>query len=235
MSKYLVSKLLLLAVLLNSSCGDAFKKNDDAPKQPPTFSGWSAQMSAPKLIENEEFTLGREVCSSLLAKASKLRTYSSNDLVFNFNLKQKKCFQSTIDRIASATMKNKGDDDYEYTSNSRSNEIFFEKILTNKDSRLDSFCEVILDSSNKSVNNTKTIGLNRLQVTFYEAQKKYWVQITEFATGSDSKFYPYLVERIQVLTSYDAPNNDVIGFIPERAQSRPCSDKSTQYKLQIRN
>ncbi len=103
------------------------------------------------------------------------------------------------------------------------------------DSRLKPFCDVILDSTQTSVSNTRTIGNNRSQISFYEAGNKYWIQLTEFSTRSDSKFYPYLVDRMQVFTGYDSPNSDLRGFIKERAENRPCNTGVTQYKVQIFN
>lgn len=180
-------------------------------------------MPASSQIEGENFTLAKEVCDSLKDKESRMRAASSDSLSAVFELRDMGCSGGKTNREATSTFKNLGEWDFEFKSNLRSNQIYFEKVVGSNDSRLKPFCDVILSGSSTSVSNTRTIGNNRSQIVFYEAGNKYWIQLTEFSTRSDSKFYPYLVDRMQVFTGYDSPDATVRGFIKERAESRPCN------------
>lgn len=237
----LFPSILILTSLFSAGCGEIFKPNDeDKRKQPPQFRGWDTQMPAPSQIEGENFTLAKEVCDSLKDKESRMRAATSDSLSAVFELRDMGCSGGKTNREATSTFKNLGEWDFEFKSNSRSNQIYFEKVVGANDSRLKPFCDVILNEAGQSpaptsVSNTRTIGNNRSQISFYEAGNKYWIQLTEFSTRADSKFYPYLVDRMQVFTGYDSPDANVRGFIKERAENRPCNTGVTQYKVQVFN
>jgi hypothetical protein len=213
---YLIPILALLLI----GCGKKEAKEEEKPLLGNSNSyQWTQPIRPGKTFDEGEMQVAKSVCQSFQRKRATLSSRGGR-LTLDYSVKRKECF-STSEAITSGTgvMSLNRAGDIRLVSQTRGVSLF-EDVLTDLHPRLQGFCSKVL--SGVAPNNTVRDGsFLRYQVNFFQAAGYEWVQVVEFK-DINGQFYPYLVERVAIVTAYTDLNEQAYGFAKRRTVYGTC-------------
>lgn len=226
--KWNLGLVLCLAVI--SSCGE--KKQEDEQLQGVqnvNAYDFKTPMNDEELLTEDEFDIAKNICSSFQNMRAFVSSQSSG-LNLDFRVEKKLCGNSsTSEHQEGAKLNYSRSLGVSMTANSRSSSLATD-VLSDQHQRLSGICSSVLAGNRPS--NTITDGVLKYQVNFYSVNNFEWIQIAEFKKNDEGIYYPYLIEKAGIVTSYSSSRTETHGFTKYRAVHRPCPNKTSTYTLQ---
>lgn len=218
-----------LISLVLFSCGEKGVEEDKPQLGNPNAYSWSQAIRAPQTYNEEEMQVATRVCKAFQSKRAFVAGLNQ-DIIMDFSLNFERCGRANgPQQQVSARMRVDRSGQLELSSASR-NVGLLEDVLTDVHPRIKPFCDEVL--AGRAPSNTIRDGLLQFQVNFFQASNWEWVQIAEFKER-DGNYFPYLIERASVSTSYGPLLENTHGFVKVRGVNRPCPDgRTTSSQLQ---
>ncbi len=204
------------------SCGEQGVEEDEPQLGNPNAYSWSQAIRTPQTYSEEEMQVATRVCKAFQTKRAFVAGLNQ-DVIMDFSLNFERCGRANgAEQEVTARMRVDRTGQLELTNPSR-NVGLLEDVLTDTHPRIKPFCDDVL--AGRAPTNTIRDGLLQFQVTFFQASDYEWVQIAEFKER-DGSYYPYLIERAAVSTSYGPLPENTHGFVKIRGVRRPCPDNN---------
>lgn len=217
---FLLMALISFTTLVG--CGNQGEAEESGPQGNPNNYTWNQAMKPQQTYGEEEMEIATSVCQAL----EKKRAYvaSQGQLEMDFKVTDRNCgVQTNTERRATGIMRVDRSGVLKLTNQTRGVSLFSD-VLSDKHPRLSSICDSVLRGVAPS--NTIQDGTSlRYQVNFFRQIGFDWIQIAEFRVRGNS-FFPYLIERVQVVTPTSTAAANVQGFVKLRGVNTPCADNA---------
>jgi hypothetical protein len=220
---------LTLSLFLFFSCGNQGEAEDQGPQGNPNNYTWTQPMKTPTSYGEEEMEIATGVCQALQKKRAFVSAQGS--LEMDFKVTQRDCgVQTNTERRATGIMRATRSGELQLTNTTRGVSLFGD-VISDRHPKVKDFCELVLRG--EAPNNTQRDGTElRYQVNFFRQASYDWIQIAEFRRRG-STFYPYLIERVSVVTPTINSSANLQGFVKVRGVNTPCADNvNTKVVLQ---
>lgn len=220
---------LLLSFVLLSTVSCKQNKKEEEIDQTPRYSNWDQAIQGIGDITGEQREIGEQICRSLQDKRYFFSRQVDQSLIFNFSVKKKECVESApnaYNAIARLRVTRNGELSFEENNRSR----MLNDVLTDISPSLKEICVKLLNGENPS--NTWGDERTKTQVSFENAKGKAILQIAMFEKRGDN-FFPYLIDRSQIIRDSDTRDSRYIGMALERAFNQRCINKQTFFLSQL--
>lgn len=219
MNKVTSSLIFLLSFALFQSCGNQSEAEESLPQGNPNNYSWTQPLKAPVNYTQEEMGIANTVCQALQKKRAFVT--ANGTLNMDFSVTERNCgVQTDIEKRVSGIMRADRSGSLRLTNQTRGATLF-EDVISDQHPKIKNFCDLILRGEAPS--NTVRDGALRYQVTFFRQLGFDWIQIAEFREIGNN-FYPFLIERMSVLTTTSNSPENSHGFIKLRGVNTPCAD-----------
>ncbi|PIP93358.1 MAG: hypothetical protein COW00_20310 [Bdellovibrio sp. CG12_big_fil_rev_8_21_14_0_65_39_13] len=224
-----IYQILFLSIVLMTlhSCKQE-KKADEAPSTP-RYTSWDQAIQGIGDITGDQKEVGEQICRSLQDKRYFLSRQVDQSLLFNFVVNKKECVETKAKSYNAFTrlrVTRNGELSFEENSRSR----MLNDVLTDITPNLKDVCAKLLNGETPS--NTFGDDRTKTQITFQNANGKAIVQIAQFEKRGNL-FFPYLIDRAQILRDSDTRDSRYIGMAIERAFNQRCLNGQTYYISQV--
>jgi hypothetical protein len=210
--------LALCALLIFSACN---KQDPDQKDQNPGFS-FGNPLSVNRPLNASERSLATTACELLRDKRDYFETLEDNRWEFEFNGSETVCGNinlPTTRYITRLRVPTRGP--LHFDSNFRR---YMSDILTDKDGFLSHYCGDLLAGTNTNL--IQEVGGKRVQLSMGAGGAYLIAQAAWYYPDSNGVFKPYLLDKVTIFTKASTGNRRYYGVIKDRAQHRPCDDKT---------
>jgi len=219
--------ILLLTLMAIQSCKQE-KKADDAPSTP-RYTTWDQAIQGIGDITGDQREVGEQICRSLQDKRYFFSRQVDQSLLFNFVVSKKECVENTAKSYSAfSRLRVTRNGELSFEENNRSRML--NDVLTDITPNLKDICARLLNGETPS--NTFGDDRTKTQISFQNSNGKAILQIAQFEKRG-SLFFPYLIDRAQILRDSDTRDSRYIGMAIERAFNQRCLNGQTYYISQI--
>lgn len=221
---FFVIGLLLLGTV---SCKQNKKENAEDPT--PRYTNWDQSIQGIGDITGEQREIGEQVCRSLQDKRYFFSRQVDQSLIFNFSVKKKECVETKSTEYNAVTrlrVTRNGELSFEENNRSR----MLNDVITDISPNLKEICIKLLNGENPA--NTWGDDRSKTQVSFENAKGKAIMQIAMFEKRGNN-FFPYLIDRSQIIRDSDTRDSRYIGMALERAFNQRCINGQTFFLSQV--